>query len=250
MLHFFRQLRQRFLTENRFSKYLLYAIGEILLVVVGILIALQVNNWNEERKSKVQELKILQNFKLSLAADSSYREESSFTYERARQSMDYLIAYMEKDLPYRDTLKYHFSNMANDWGLKYDFSTYEMLKSTDLNLISNESLRSNMINYYRYAEGIGANLSKRYTAIIEDASKTLFSKHFDQMWEGRPDHPQGVMIPTDYEALKKDHQFRYFLRTLKNQNYWLIERPTRISEELYLNITEDLDTEIEELSTK
>ena len=49
MLKFFRRLRQSLLSENKFSKYLLYAIGEILLVVIGILIALQINNWNELR---------------------------------------------------------------------------------------------------------------------------------------------------------------------------------------------------------
>jgi hypothetical protein len=47
MLRFFRQIRQRLLTDNKFSKYLLYAIGEILLVVIGILIALQADFWNE-----------------------------------------------------------------------------------------------------------------------------------------------------------------------------------------------------------
>ncbi|MDM9631107.1 hypothetical protein [Robiginitalea aurantiaca] len=52
MLHFLRKLRQRLLTENRFGKYLLYAIGEILLVVIGILIALQVNIQQEEFKEK------------------------------------------------------------------------------------------------------------------------------------------------------------------------------------------------------
>ena len=52
MLHFFRRIRQRLLTENRFTKYLLYAIGEIMLVVIGILIALQVDTWNENRKSE------------------------------------------------------------------------------------------------------------------------------------------------------------------------------------------------------
>ena len=49
MLRFFRQIRQRLLTDNKFSKYLLYAIGEILLVVLGILIALQIDNWNEQK---------------------------------------------------------------------------------------------------------------------------------------------------------------------------------------------------------
>ena len=50
MLRFLRRVRQRLLAENGFRKYLLYAIGEILLVVIGILIALQINNWNEEKK--------------------------------------------------------------------------------------------------------------------------------------------------------------------------------------------------------
>ncbi|WP_051957594.1 DUF6090 family protein [Altibacter lentus] len=49
MIKFFRKIRHRFLSENKFSKYLLYAIGEIILVVIGILIALQINNWNQDR---------------------------------------------------------------------------------------------------------------------------------------------------------------------------------------------------------
>jgi hypothetical protein len=54
MIKFFRKIRQRLLTENKFSKYLLYAIGEIILVIIGILIALQINNQNELRKSEEQ----------------------------------------------------------------------------------------------------------------------------------------------------------------------------------------------------
>ncbi len=50
MIKFFRKIRQRLLKENKISKYLLYAIGEIILVVIGILIALSINNWNESRK--------------------------------------------------------------------------------------------------------------------------------------------------------------------------------------------------------
>ncbi len=52
MIKFFRRIRQKLLSENKFSKYLIYAIGEIILVVIGILIALQINNWNEDRKNK------------------------------------------------------------------------------------------------------------------------------------------------------------------------------------------------------
>lgn len=59
MIKFFRRIRKRLLTENKFSKYLLYAIGEIVLVVIGILIALSINNWNESQKSRAVELELL-----------------------------------------------------------------------------------------------------------------------------------------------------------------------------------------------
>jgi hypothetical protein len=66
MIKIFRQIRQRLIKEHKVSKYLLYAIGEIILVVIGILIALQINNWNESRKIKVSEQEILTNLKSEL----------------------------------------------------------------------------------------------------------------------------------------------------------------------------------------
>lgn len=65
MVRLFRVIRQRLLTENRASKYFLYALGEILLVVIGILIALQVNNWNEDRKKN----NLKASYKISLIND-------------------------------------------------------------------------------------------------------------------------------------------------------------------------------------
>ncbi|MEN2281330.1 DUF6090 family protein [Algoriphagus sp. SE2] len=50
MIKFFRKIRYNLMSENNTSKYVKYAIGEIVLVVIGILIALQINNWNESRK--------------------------------------------------------------------------------------------------------------------------------------------------------------------------------------------------------
>ncbi|MEH6779913.1 DUF6090 family protein, partial [Maribacter arcticus] len=61
MINFFRIIRQQLLAENKFSRYLLYAIGEIVLVVIGILIALSINNWNENRKQKLNDIKFLSN---------------------------------------------------------------------------------------------------------------------------------------------------------------------------------------------
>lgn len=66
MIKFFRRIRQKLVTENKFNKYLIYAIGEIILVVIGILIALQINNNNEAKKNekniKMVYLHIIKNF--------------------------------------------------------------------------------------------------------------------------------------------------------------------------------------------
>lgn len=59
MIKFFRKIRQKLLSENKFKSYLLYALGEIFLVVVGILIALSINNWNGKQKKKVAEQVLL-----------------------------------------------------------------------------------------------------------------------------------------------------------------------------------------------
>jgi hypothetical protein len=61
MIRFFRKTRQNLIMDNKNSKYFKYALGEIVLVVTGILIALQINNWNENRKSLSQEITVLEN---------------------------------------------------------------------------------------------------------------------------------------------------------------------------------------------
>jgi sensor domain CHASE-containing protein len=69
LFRFFRSLRQKLLAENRVGRYLAYALGEILLVVIGILIALQVNTWNEDRVQRSREVKYLKNIRLDLEKD-------------------------------------------------------------------------------------------------------------------------------------------------------------------------------------
>ena len=71
MIKFFRNIRQKLLSENRFSKYLVYAIGEIVLVVIGILIALGINNWNQERIGDKKELDLLKSLNEDLALNIS-----------------------------------------------------------------------------------------------------------------------------------------------------------------------------------
>jgi len=70
MIKFFRKIRQNLLMENKTGKYFKYAIGEIVLVVIGILIALQINNWNEGRKEFNKSKARLEEFKRDLARDT------------------------------------------------------------------------------------------------------------------------------------------------------------------------------------
>ena len=72
MLRLFRQIRQRLFTENKFRKYLLYAVGEIILVVIGILIALQVNNWNKYGQERRSELNFLLRIREDLNVDNAH----------------------------------------------------------------------------------------------------------------------------------------------------------------------------------
>jgi hypothetical protein len=72
MIKFFRKIRQNLLSEGKTGKYIKYALGEIILVVIGILIALQIHNWNEYRKQEVAEKEFLQGIKTDLKEDKEY----------------------------------------------------------------------------------------------------------------------------------------------------------------------------------
>ena len=79
MIKFFRRFRRQFLSQNKLSKYMLYAVGEIVLVVIGILIALQLNNWNEERTQTIAQYESIQKLKQL----GSKRNESKRFYRKS-----------------------------------------------------------------------------------------------------------------------------------------------------------------------
>lgn len=91
MLRFFRQIRQRLITDNKFTKYLLYAVGEILLVVIGILIALQVNTWKEERENKSRQHAFYRSVMVDLKSDRSNIEDLSAFYKKRIDNLTWLL---------------------------------------------------------------------------------------------------------------------------------------------------------------
>ena len=99
MIKFFRKIRQRLLTEKKFSKYLLYAIGEIILVVIGILVALQINNWNEENKEQVQEQKYLIEINKNLESDLVQIENMRNQYQKISLTVDSIFIFIKDAKP-------------------------------------------------------------------------------------------------------------------------------------------------------
>lgn len=92
MINFFRKIRKQLADDNKPMKYLRYAIGEILLVVIGILIALSINNWNEARKNNLKESLLVKNIIEDLKLDSIHINKSLNEVANQMEAVDNLIA--------------------------------------------------------------------------------------------------------------------------------------------------------------
>lgn len=88
MIRFFRSIRQQLMYENKPAKYLKYAVGEVLLVMIGILLALQVNNWNEGRKVDQQGLKLIENLKSDFQRNLESVEEVIAAAEEVKEGLE------------------------------------------------------------------------------------------------------------------------------------------------------------------
>lgn len=152
MIKFFRKIRQNLLMQNKTSKYFKYALGEIVLVVIGILIALQINNWNENRKNHNLESSFMIRLHDDLQEEITFLE-SSINYNKqvsdfARKAMSYLNTNISNIKNQEQSLinLYQASQMMDARPSK---STYtELVSSGQINLISDPQLRTDIISYY------------------------------------------------------------------------------------------------------
>lgn len=148
MIKFFRHIRQRLLTENKVNKYLLYALGEIVLVVIGILIALQINNWNEYQKERKSEQLLLAEIRDNLTYDLTDFESNIATLQNKSISSKMMLMALEQNIPYHDSLGYYFSYLSAYPHFSSKRNGYKLLQSKGLDLIMNTNLRNKITDLY------------------------------------------------------------------------------------------------------
>ncbi len=160
--------------KNKTGKYLKYAIGEIILVVIGILIALSINNWNEKLKIKHKETIVQKEFLTSINSDlKAYENFSDLRVERKKRGLDSLFTYIFDKKEIKDSLFIDFyTNMSQDIFLRFDNGPFEDLKSSGLDIISNDTLRTAINNTYAVKLPLYTHLSN----ILYEESKPEISK--------------------------------------------------------------------------
>jgi len=144
MIKFFRRIRQKLLAENKFSKYLLYATGEVILIVIGILLALYLNNLNNEKASTLVEIELLNELKANIRGSI---KSFGRTIESEKEYLAYnvlILDYLDNKRPYDDILLKPFSTYFWTVSSNPISGGYTYLKSKGIDLITNDSLRQNL----------------------------------------------------------------------------------------------------------
>ncbi|WP_190808324.1 DUF6090 family protein [Flagellimonas sp. S3867] len=151
MINFFRKIRKRLLSENRISKYLLYAFGEIILVVIGILIALQINNWNQNQLDRNFEKTMLKEVRSALTSDLEVYEIMQERASMKQEGIQELLQMIASEQTYPDTvLLKSYTKMSFGVQFNYNKGGYEAIKSVGLDKVSNDSLRQGLIVFYEH----------------------------------------------------------------------------------------------------
>ena len=219
--------------DNKTSKYLLYAIGEILLVVIGILIALQINNWNENKKERKLETKVLTELLSSLENNYNSMISDSLSRSSWYKSSDIVIHFLESDLLYSDTLNIHFQHARKPGtNLSLSYAGYEGLKNVGYEIVSSDSLRKSIVELFELTQKALLEEMEYFETFQPDRQVNidrLFSYEDDKFSLEKPfDVP---LKPINLDELKHDLIYLPMIKSVKVQR-------NIISVMLYKNIKE------------
>lgn len=231
MIQFFRKIRKQLLSENRFSKYLAYALGEIVLVVIGILIALSINNWNEDRKKKLEEIQLVRNIVEDLSIDFAHFEQSSNELDNQLQVVDRVIA---RALDGSTELNYDSVGLIR---YSSDFKPITQRNhAQSVSNLENEFVRENLQNYFLKEDRV-LDIFKEYEVIIHNEVRPYLRDvgmhNLKSLYAQSDDLSTPVLLQTDvldetiptvkfqqllFERRLKTESFKTLLNQLRMEN--------------------------------
>lgn len=235
MIKFFRKIRYNLMSENKTGKYLKYAIGEILLVVIGILIALQINNWNEGRKDSSRAesyiTRISEDLQRSIELSHVLLERNKSILKAVTETQQFLEQGTQLSPKQRETVEYALLWFSRTTYQLPNMLTYEEMKeSGDLNLIKDIDLRNKLAEFYSYilqVESIYLKLSRNIESQF-DVYNTEIRSYTD---------PQTLEISFKYN-IESMGENAIFINTFSRMTtHWrgyvyFMERVNRLSKEL------------------
>lgn len=254
MIKFFRHIRRSLIQENKMGKYFRYAIGEIALVMIGILLALQVNNWNENRKAEVKELNLLSNLKVDF--ESRLKELREFNAAREKTTASIVeinkIIANANSRPNDSILDKLISNTANGLKFNEEFKMLEVIFNTGLiNDINNESLKRQLIEWPQKVEEM-LEEQRMHNELIDNRYLPHLSKYislrdvYEQFDFRKYNIPKGepVTLTKNYDGLLADPIFEnhiVLMQMLMNVNYIDTNALISSAEEIINTLNSELD---------
>jgi hypothetical protein len=183
--------------KQKWAEYLL----EIIVIMIGILGAYTLNNWNEDRKTHKKEINLITELKHNLETNITNLERDVKTQIRGAGTIDFLVDHLKNKRPYVDSLSQLFSQAEFAPDVVLASSAYETLKSLGLEIISSDTLRQEVINLFEISYPYLMQETKRLEDLVwPTVVVPMYQKHFE--------HPEGRgAIPNNYDQLLKDQEF-------------------------------------------
>ena len=196
MINFFRKIRQNLLLAGKTGTYVKYAIGEIVLVVIGILIALQINNWNETRKSVASEKRYVSDLIQDLKNDSITLSRLDIFLKSKYASKLKIVPLLQGNKVAIDSMGFHF---AIQWAINGRFTptniTIEELKNSgSLNIIRDINLRRQIVSLYNsysiesFTEDTFNNANNKFVDLAGAYFKNIFEPTTDEIYVALEDN--------------------------------------------------------------
>ena len=209
MINFFRKTRKKLADDNKLLKYSRYAIGEILLVVIGILIALSINNWNEWRKDRMIEKSILFEFEDNLERNIALIDIAAAEINEINKRTKIMIDIIEERKSYPDTLIHHFDLFmrSGSYLLKINTNGYESLKNIGFEILSSKVLKKEILSLFEISYPSYGQETEVVNAIW--GSNPMWWQDYFYI---RPSEPG--LIPLDYSSLIEDKKFMTIVRDI------------------------------------